>query len=147
MGRPSKLTRTVQARIVEALEGGNTRRAAAAAAGVDASTMRRWMKRGEDGDTDFRAFCAAVKKAESVCQKRCLDLINSAAAAGKWQAAAWVLERRWPESWARRAGEKVTPDEEIVVNLVPEPFDVDKASKLLDQARRDLKRQGFKVVD
>tara|TARA_S200002703_G_scaffold6027_1_gene6744 strand:+ start:450 stop:881 length:432 start_codon:yes stop_codon:yes gene_type:complete len=122
MARPSKLTAEVQSVIVAALEGGNSRASAAAVAGINVSTLQRWMRRGEraEGRTDrkFREFCMAIKKAEATCERRCLDLISSAAEAGRWQAAAWILERRWPESWGRRRAEASPQNEEIVVDLV-----------------------------
>ena len=51
-GRPSKLTPEVQEKLVQALGIGNTRTQAAAYAGIDSSTLWRWMARGrteEDG--------------------------------------------------------------------------------------------------
>ena len=122
MGRPTKLTDEVQATIVAALEGGCTRSAAAGAAGIDPSTLQRWVRRGEraDGrDKRFRLFCMAIKKAESMCDMRCLELINAAASEGRWQAAAWILERRWPQSWGRRRVEGPDTTQEIIVDLVP----------------------------
>ena len=117
MARPSKLTDDVQATLIKALEGGNTRASAAASAGISASTLHRWMRRGETDTTGpFRELWYAIKRAEAVCQIRCLDLIAAAAAEGRWQAAAWILERRWPESWSRRAVEQ-DRTEEIVVEL------------------------------
>ena len=95
MARPSKYTPEVVARIVEALEQGATYEAAAAHAGVHYDTLNEWRK-------GFPEFSEALKKAEAEAELHWLEQIESAAAAGAWQAAAWRLERRYPERWGKR---------------------------------------------
>ncbi len=104
-GRPSKLTGAGQATIVAALERGNFQLVAAEVAGIDVSTFTRWMDRGRkpgDAQAPFRAFRAAVLVANAKCQDVQLARINRAASRGTWQAAAWILERRFPEQWGRK---------------------------------------------
>ena len=103
MGRPSKLTPAVAARIAEAVELGATWERAADAAGVGASTLRDWRQRGEAGEVPYSAFLASVKRAESAGVERALMVIRKAAAAGAWQASAWLLERRYPADYGRRS--------------------------------------------
>ncbi len=103
MGRPSKLTPVVAARILEAVELGATWERAADAAGVGASTLRDWRQRGEAGEKPFAAFLAALKRAEGAGVERALMVIRKAAAAGAWQASAWLLERRYPADYGRRS--------------------------------------------
>jgi hypothetical protein len=103
MGRPSKLTPETQARILEAVELGATWERAADAAGVGASTLGLWRRRGEAGDAPYSSFIAALKAAESAGIERALRSIRSAAAAGAWQASAWLLERRYPADYGRRS--------------------------------------------
>ena len=110
MGRPTKRTSECQDAIIEALTRGYTRKASAAFGGVAYSTMREWEKA-------FPEFSDALEKAEGIAQNNLIDKIVEAAnrgsittrpdgtvieAAGAWQAAAWVLERRWPTDYARR---------------------------------------------
>ncbi len=120
MARPTKLTKSVHETVCEALKAGHSRAAAAGAAGVNESTLRRWLKRGEADDAErrFRQLCADVKRAEVECQSRCLEVLRKAALDGRWQSAAWLLERRWPETWAKRTPEQTTHLEEIVVELL-----------------------------
>jgi hypothetical protein len=82
--------------ILESLEKGNTRRAAAAHAQVESSTFYRWMN-------SDAAFCSAVEKAEAEAEFKSVDVITAAAEAGTWQAAAWLLERnpRTKQDWKR----------------------------------------------
>lgn len=102
MARPSKLTSEVEARIVEAVELGATWERAADAAGIGASTLREWRQRGEAGEAPFAAFVAALKRAEGDGVERALRTIRMAAESGTWQAAAWLLERRYPADYGRR---------------------------------------------
>ena len=103
MGRPSKLTPEVEARIVEAVELGATWERAADAAGVGTSTLGLWRRRGEAGEVPYSAFLAALKKAEGAGVERALRVIRKAAEGGAWQASAWLLERRYPADYGRRS--------------------------------------------
>jgi transposase len=104
MGRPTKLTPEVQDKIVAALRAGNYQETAAMYAGVEARTFYRWMERGEsDGTEDepYRQFRQAVEKAKADAEVRDIALIDKAAHDGSWQAAAWKLERKFPNRWGR----------------------------------------------
>ncbi len=94
MARPSKLTDECQARLVEALRSGATYALACQAAGVDYSTFRRWMRRGEKAKSGrYRLFHEAIRRAEGECAMSCLEAIRDSAPK-EWTAAAWLLERR-----------------------------------------------------
>lgn len=92
-GRPSKKRDAVKEAILAALRAGNTRTAAAAAAGVHRDTLRVWVQ-------DDPAFSVSVEKAEAEAEKRFLRVVEDAAVAGTWQAAAWWLERRRKDEYA-----------------------------------------------
>ena len=102
-GRPSKLTTEVQDKIVRAVATGNWLDTACAYAGVDASTVRRWMAKGEGDDAEepFRSFCSSIKGAKAEAEVRAVALIQKAAQDGTWQASAWYLERSYPDRWGR----------------------------------------------
>ncbi len=100
-GRPSKLTHAVQERLLQALSIGNHRHAAAAYAGVDEKTVRRWMARGaSELDGPYRTLRDAVLAAEAKAQVVALGCIAQAARGGDWRAAAWMLERKVPERFS-----------------------------------------------
>ena len=103
MGRPSKLTPAVAARIVEAVELGATWERAADAAGVGASTLGLWRRKGEAGEVPYVTFLLALKRAEGAGVERALRVIRKAAEGGAWQASAWLLERRYPADYGRRS--------------------------------------------
>ena len=102
-GRPTKLTTEVQDKIVRAVATGNWLDTACAYAGVDASTVRRWMAKGEGDDAPepFRSFCTSIKGAKAEAEVRAVALIQKAAQDGTWQASAWYLERSFPDRWGR----------------------------------------------
>jgi transposase len=102
MGRPTKLTPEVQERIITALRAGNYQETAANYAGISAKTFYEWMQRGKDEpESIYRDFREAVEKAKSDAEVRDLYLIDQAAQSGSWQAAAWKLERKFPQKWGR----------------------------------------------
>jgi transposase len=102
-GRPTKLTKELQAKIVQAIEAGNYIETAAAYAGVDKVSLYAWMKKGhhEPENGLHREFLNAVQKALAAAEVRDVTLL-AAAAEESWQAAAWRLERKFPDRWGRR---------------------------------------------
>lgn len=118
MARPTDLTPATQRRIVRALKAGATFKLAAQYGGISYNTFNEWRKRGKaeldraDGarvHTDIREserpfveFYEATKKAEADAAIKWLEEIDKAAKAGNWPAAAWKLERRYPEEYGRR---------------------------------------------
>jgi hypothetical protein len=79
---------------MEALRAGNTRKAACHFAAIDQKTFENWLRISD--------FSQAVQKAESDAEVRMVAQIARAAQDGTWQAAAWWLERRRPDDYARR---------------------------------------------
>lgn len=102
MGRPSKCKSELIAKVSSAVTQGCTIEAACAASGISTSTFRDWRAQGRQGVAPYSAFLAAIKKAEAAAEQRLLGIINEAAPK-TWQAAAWILERRFPKRWARTA--------------------------------------------
>jgi len=101
-GRPTKLTPEVQKTICDTVSGGGTDRVACLRAGISVSGLGEWKRRGAAGEEPYAAFLAAYKRAEGDFGLRNLALIGKAAQDGTWQAAAWLLERRYPEEYGRK---------------------------------------------
>lgn len=127
-GRPTKYSPEVGARVIGAMRIGAIPKVAAGAAGVNQDTVYRWLREGNrmpprtrrnpapvDGEgrpilQTLRDFSEAYEKAMEACEVRQLQNINAAAAGNvdkgvtpQWMAAAWLLERRHPERYARPA--------------------------------------------
>jgi transposase len=101
VGRPSKRTPEREARLLEALRAGNNRNAACHYAGITPETFSQWQHR-------FSEFSVAVQKAEADAQVRMVAQIAQSAHAGQWTAAAWWLERKFPDEWGRRDRIEIT---------------------------------------
>jgi hypothetical protein len=73
-------------------------------AGVSYSTFRTWMLAGEaeEADAGMQAFVRRIRQAEATGALRDLARIHEAALAGDWQAARWLLERRFPETYGKQ---------------------------------------------
>jgi transposase len=123
-GRPTKLTPELQAKLCDAIRAGNYMETAAAFAGIRKATLQNWLRRGaRQTQGIYHAFSEAVEKALADSEARDVALIAKAAADGQWQAAAWRLERKFPDRWGRRDRHqveahihgtvKVTPDDAI----------------------------------
>lgn len=104
-GRKSKLTPETREKMLSLIRTGGYFEDACKVAGIDSSTFRRWMQKGAAQTRGkYRTFRTEVKKAEAEAKTRFIANIDKAAGAGTWQASAWMLERRWPEQFARRDG-------------------------------------------
>lgn len=92
--KPLTLDDARRKRLLDALAMGATKRLAAAACGVSEDTLARWRKAhpGLQADMD---------QAEAQGAVQALAVIKQAAASGTWQAAAWLLERRYPLEFGR----------------------------------------------
>lgn len=129
MARPTKLTPETQDRIVTALRAGNYQETAARYAGIDGATFYRWMERGtEETEGIYSEFCEAVENAKAAAEVRDVALIDLAAQDGSWQAAAWKLERKFPNRWGRVTRTEISGPDGAAVKL-----EVDARSTLLEK--------------
>ena len=101
MSRPTKLTPDVHAAIVNAILAGNYAETAARYAGVTPATFYNWTARGREAKQGiYFEFFDAIEKAKAQAEVRDVAIIERAAN-DTWQAAAWMLERKFPARWGR----------------------------------------------
>lgn len=75
---------------------------AAAYAGISKDTFFRWLRKGARAKSGiYKDFHDAVEKALADAEVRDVMLIANAAATD-WKAAAWRLERKFPDRWGRK---------------------------------------------
>src|SRR5438309_1762379 len=123
-GNRAKLTPDVQETILLHLRRGANIDVAAACAGIHRDTYFDWMKRGKTGEEPYAAFVDAVHRAMAECES--LDLATILEASKSvWQAAAWRLERRYPERYGRNDRVRVEGNVEVGADRL-----IDKLARL-----------------
>lgn len=106
IGRPSKFTPERRASIIDAISHRIPYEMAAEANGICLDTLYEWLKigkshRNEGIDSDYTIFSEALKRAEMTKVREHTDII--AARPERWQADAWILERRWHKHFGANA--------------------------------------------
>jgi transposase len=133
-GRKTKLTPKAQELICSLIASGNYASVAASAAGISEQTFYSWMERGRNKEKKFLEFLEAIKKAESDAETYRVGRIV-AASAEHWTAAAWWLERKFPDRWGRKERHEHTGKDGGPVKLTL-GFDEWKRGR-----EKDMKRQ------
>ena len=90
----SKFTAERRSRIFHAISLGATKELAAKFAGISEGTLYLWLSHGRQGKKEYAVFLEVYQRTEAQAALNALTIINSHAV-NKWQAAAWLLERRW----------------------------------------------------
>lgn len=117
----TKLTPELAKEICDAIKVGSWLEVAADSCGIDRVTLKRWQKRGHkalalskktgepvpDEEKIFASFVVAVKQANAECEIVDIKRVNRSAKK-IWQAAAWRLERRYPERWRQRSSQEIS---------------------------------------
>lgn len=151
-GRPTILTPELQDKILEAVRAGAYVETAVKAAGVSKQTFYNWLKRGNrekkrlakntrarmrKREAPYVEFVDAIQKTFAEAELRDLVLIGIAAKT-QWQAAAWRLERKFPQRYARRERHEISgPRGKPIPIVTAETADLEKLS---DQELDDLDR-------
>jgi hypothetical protein len=92
------------------------------------------MEQGADSESEqiYQEFREAVEKAKAEAEVRDVTLIDKAAKDGSWQAAAWKLERKFPNKWGRVNRTEISgPDG------APVKVDIDAKASLLQKLGLD----------
>jgi hypothetical protein len=108
-GRPSKLTpHLISAICHQITEFGHSDSAAAAHFGIPASTLSRWKFLNPDMELRF------ASSREDFRSRQIYKIENATTKDGRhdWRASAWLLERIFPQDYARRPGRRVNPASE-----------------------------------
>jgi hypothetical protein len=134
-GRPCKLADPQRREtLLKALEAGNTRKAACAYAGLSEDAFARYCASNPD-------FTDDVGEAEAKAVIRHVGLILQAANKD-WRAAAWWLERKFPDEWGRKNRTILTGADRGPIAVQEVHFDL---SKLTDHEYQTLKELYAKI--
>ncbi len=106
-GRPSKFTLERRVAIIDDISHRVPYEFAAEANGICEETLYVWLQRGKqeckDGiESEYAVFFQDIKRAEAQKMRGHSD--NIADHVEKWQADAWMLERRWHKHFSTNAG-------------------------------------------
>lgn len=112
MGAPVQLNRANVDAIVGIVEATANLTLAAKQLGIKRNTLSKWLSKGRDESTDpdhlTVELARRVEAAEAVWAQRQVDRIEQAAKEPRtWQAAAWLLERRFPDEWGKNDRQRV----------------------------------------
>lgn len=150
--RRSILTDDLTNELAELLECGNYVETALAAVGLGKATFYEWLDRGDPqatkpADAPYRAFRARIERARAKGEAHNVEAIAEAAGED-WRAAAWMLERQFPDRWGRPSqrpspgGQPVAPA--AVTTAAPEGEEGEGAATVtaLDAIRRRASAAG-----
>jgi hypothetical protein len=155
MGRPSRLTPEVQAKIVEAMSVGNYFHVCCEYAGIDRRTGWHWLQRARDAlaqaeehdqpiplsEQPYCQFLQAVTHARAQAEIRLVSSVAAAALQDKeWRAAVEILKRGFRDNWREdtivqhqgtvdiRADESLAHLEEVAKLLTDSSLNGDQAN-------------------
>jgi hypothetical protein len=112
-----KFTPERQRKIVALLRSGLPRATVCMLAGVSRSQFYLVLNQN-------RTFRTAIKRAEGAVERRWMGLIERAARDPKhWTAAAWLMERRWPEKYALRMARMIEAEREAMLSELRKSVD------------------------
>lgn len=107
IGRPTKFTKERRDSIIDAVSHRIPYEMAAEANGICLDTLYEWLKIGKNHakegiiDSEYTIFSEALKRAEMTKMRQHMDII--ADRPERWQADAWLLERRWHKHFSSSA--------------------------------------------
>lgn len=102
MGRKTKLTKKLINDAEKLIKLGNYNTTVCQYLGIHQSTWYKWLQEGEQAKSGLkREFFDRIKSAESHAEIRNVQLIQQSAN-DTWQAAAWYLERKFPDRWGKK---------------------------------------------
>jgi hypothetical protein len=142
-----RLNEALIEQISTVLRAGNYVDTAAKMVGVPRSAIYRWLNEGDKASQKadsgeelnrserlYLDFMNAVDQARATATVRNVALVQQAAQAGSWQAAAWWLERTNPQQWGRRMQTEIVGANEgpVQVNI-----SVDDLESLIQQIAND----------
>lgn len=97
-------------RLIEALQVGSYIEDACRYAGISSRQFRTWRSLADEGVEPYATKWEEVRNAESTSIISNLANIKKAGQDGSWQASAWLLERKYPDKFARRDKVEVQTD-------------------------------------
>lgn len=116
-GKKQRLTPEIKNKLVEIIAAGHTKQTACESIGIAPSTLYSWIARGERRKSKLCIeLVEEIRKAEAKAKMLFVETIKKATEKN-WQAAAWLLERRWPDEFAIRLKQDLQHSGKIVIKV------------------------------
>lgn len=141
-----KMTMEMRNTILLSVRCGAPIEAAMSFAGINRSTFYVWLRTGAKDraegrlTTRYAVFHRDYEEAVGACEVRLAKLVSQAAE-NDWKAAMTMLERKWPERWARRSVVQIGTGKDADLMSAQEmdldklsDSDLDQLASLLDRA-------------
>jgi hypothetical protein len=132
VGAKSTLTPELADRLVALIKAGNYITVAVRACGISRALLYQWLARGEslaESDAAYAELRERVENAKAEGEARNVASIANAAR-DNWLAAAWLLERQYPDRWGRAS---VRMRDEPVEQPIAAPIDPDDPFREVDE--------------
>lgn len=114
----AKLTPELIQSMAAAISEGNYVETVIRAHGIGRSSYYEWRRRGATATSGLhRQLYEATEAAQAKAEQHYVGVIKDAANSGTWTAAAWYLERRYPDRWGRRDRMDVTSGGQSIAPL------------------------------
>jgi len=128
--KPKQMTTVQRERVCSMLSMGSTRGVAARVADCHPATLRAEMRRDPE-------FAYRVNQCESKLESICLKTLREASSDTKhWRAAAWTLERLYPNRYGKRKCDTVTFEQ--AHHLMIEAFEIVSAELPVKKFRKRI---------
>lgn len=131
---PYKLDDALTKKIVGYINMGIALDIAARACGVSRTQLHEWLSLAHKGKQPYKDFLAAVDAAVAQSEINLATHIERSVLEKVWQAAAWKLERRFPQRWGRQ-------DRAVIQQGISEGLDV-----VLDFLQNRLPKEVYEHV-
>jgi hypothetical protein len=133
-GRKTLCDAALTKKVCAVLEKAQTIASACAVSGIGTTTYHSWIGRGEAGEAGFAEFAVSCGRARAKAKQKLTDIILKAAP-DDWKAAAWLLEKLYPneygKAWRGEPDLQPGPGEPTTVILnVQRDAESDAAAKL-----------------
>lgn len=116
-----------------AIQDGSHRNRALRAAGVSESHYRQALRMASEGVNPYHDWIVGLEQAEAKAES---NLVKSIALTKDWRAAAFILERRYPEQWGQKIQVEVKRELEKVFTVAEEVLTDEQFVKFLEGVSR-----------
>jgi transposase len=112
-GRKTKLNNSLMKRFLEVYAQGFSIKTCCESVDIEEKTFYNWKER--KNEKEYSTFFQSLSKLDVSIQSKLLEKISTAQ---DWRAQAWILERRFPNSWSKQEKVDITSNNEKIESQV-----------------------------